>query len=53
MYAKSNLIKRRQNMGKNINKLVTLAIGISGMSGSVIPAFADDEVQNVATVTNV
>lgn len=33
-------------MRKNINKIVAFAIGISIMSGSVIPVFAADTVQN-------
>jgi len=39
-------------MRKNINKLVAFAIGISIMSGSIIPAFAADTTQN-ASVANV
>jgi len=41
-------------MRKNINKLVAFAIGISVMSGSVIPAFAaDTTTQNTSTITSV
>lgn len=40
-------------MRKNINKLVAFAIGISVVSGSVIPAFAADTIQNTTTITNV
>ena len=36
-------------MRKNVNKLVALAIGISIMSGSIIPAFAAGTTQQVAT----
>ena len=40
-------------MRKNINKLVAFAIGVSIMSGSVIPAFAADTTtttQNTSTI---
>lgn len=40
-------------MRKNINKLVAFAIGISVVSGNVIPAFAADTIQNTTTITNV
>lgn len=40
-------------MRKNINKLIAVAIGVSVMSGSVIPAFAADTAQNTNTNTNV
>ena len=41
-------------MRKNINKLVAVAIGVSIMSGSVIPAFAaDTTTQNTNTSTSV
>jgi len=41
-------------MRKNINKLVAVAIGVSVMSGSIIPAFAaDTTTQNTSTTTNV
>lgn len=40
-------------MRKNINNLVAFAIGISVISGSVIPAFAADTIQNTTTITNV
>ncbi|EKQ52218.1 MULTISPECIES: TolC family protein [unclassified Clostridium] len=36
-------------MRKNINKLVAFAIGVSIMSGSIIPAFAADTTQQTAT----
>lgn len=39
-------------MRDNINKLVALAIGISVMSGSIIPAFAADDTQITYTSTN-
>lgn len=37
-------------MRKNINKLVALAIGISVISGSIMPAFAADNTQNNTNV---
>ena len=41
-------------MRKNINKLVAFAIGVSVISGSIIPAFAEDATaQNTSTITNV
>lgn len=40
-------------MRKNINKLVAFAIGVSVMSGSIMPVFAEDTIQNVDTITNV
>ena len=41
-------------MRKNINKLVAFAIGISVMSGSIVPAFAvDTTTQNTSTITSV
>ena len=41
-------------MRKNINKLVAVAIGVSVMSGSIIPAFAaDTTTQNTSTTTSV
>ena len=41
-------------MRKNINKLVAVAIGVSVMSGSVIPAFAADATtQNTSATTSV
>lgn len=41
-------------MKKNINKLVAFAIGISVMSGSIVPAFAaDTALQNTENITNV
>ena len=41
-------------MRKNINKLVAFAIGVSVMSGSIIPAFAaDTTTQNTSTITSV
>lgn len=40
-------------MRKNINKLIAVAIGVSVMSGSVIPAFAADTAQNTTTISNV
>jgi hypothetical protein len=36
-------------MRKNINKIVAFAIGISIMSGSIMPAFATDTTQNDST----
>lgn len=39
-------------MRKNINKLVAFAIGISVMSGSIMPAFADDVNQSTSVTTN-
>lgn len=36
-------------MRKNINKLVAFSIGISIMSGSIIPVFAADATQNIIT----
>ncbi|MVX63448.1 TolC family protein [Clostridium chromiireducens] len=38
-------------MRKNVNKLVALAIGISIISGSIIPAFAADTTQQVSVTT--
>lgn len=38
-------------MRRNINKIVAFAIGISIMSGSVMPVFAADTVQNTSTAT--
>jgi hypothetical protein len=38
-------------MRKNVNKLVALAIGISIISGSIIPAFAADTTQQVTATT--
>ena len=35
-------------MRKNINKIVAFAIGISVMSGSIIPVFAADTTQNTS-----
>ena len=41
-------------MRKNINKLVAVAIGVSVISGSIIPAFAaDTTTQNTSTITSV
>ena len=40
-------------MRRNINKIVALAIGISVMSGSIIPVFAADIAQNSNNTTNV
>ena len=41
-------------MRKNINKLVAFAIGVSVMSGSIIPVFAaDTTTQNTSTITSV
>lgn len=41
-------------MRKNVNKIVAFAIGISIISGSVIPAFATDNIQNTnKTIANV
>lgn len=40
-------------MRKNINKLVAFAIGMSVVSGNVIPAFAADTIQNTTTITDV
>lgn len=40
-------------MKKNINKLIALAIGVSVMSGSIVPAFAADTIQNTENITNV
>ena len=38
-------------MRKNINKLVAFAIGVSVISGSIIPAFAaDTNTQNTSTI---
>jgi len=39
-------------MRKNINKVVAFAIGISVMSGSIMPVFAADTTQNTYT-TNI
>lgn len=38
-------------MRKNVNKLVALAIGISIMSGSIMPVFAADNAQQTANTT--
>lgn len=40
-------------MRKNINKIIALAIGISVMSGSIMPVFAADTVQNSNNTVNV
>lgn len=41
-------------MRKNINKLVAVAIGVSIISGSIIPVFAaDTNTQNTSTITSV
>ena len=40
-------------MKKNLNKIVAFAIGVSVISGSIVPAFAADITQNTDTVTNV
>ena len=41
-------------MRRNINKIVAFAIGISVMSGSIVPAFAaDTTTQNTSTITSV
>jgi len=40
-------------MRKNINKIVAIAIGISVMSGSIMPVFAADTTQNTSNTTNV
>ena len=41
-------------MRKNINKLVAVAIGVSVISGSIMPAFAaDTNIQNTSTTSNV
>jgi len=40
-------------MRKNINKMVALAIGISVMSGSIMPVFAADATQNTSNTENV
>ncbi|MBC2459097.1 TolC family protein [Clostridium beijerinckii] len=39
-------------MRKNINKIIAFAIGISVMSGSVVPAFAADSTQQTTTSTS-
>ncbi|BCZ45059.1 multidrug transporter [Clostridium gelidum] len=38
-------------MKKNINKIVAIAIGISIMSGSIIPVFAADTIKSTSTAT--
>jgi outer membrane protein TolC len=38
-------------MRKNINKIIAVAIGVSVMSGSIIPAFAADSTSTAATTT--
>jgi outer membrane protein TolC len=38
-------------MRKNMNKIIAFAIGVSVMSGSIIPAFAADSTSNAATTT--
>jgi outer membrane protein TolC len=38
-------------MRKNINKIIAFAIGISVMSGSIMPVFAADSTTNAATTT--
>ena len=38
-------------MKKNINKIVAIAIGISIMSGSIIPVFAADTIKSNSTAT--
>jgi len=40
-------------MRKNINKLIAVAIGVSVMSGSIVPVFAADTTQNTSTTTTV
>jgi hypothetical protein len=40
-------------MRKNINKLVAFAIGISVMSGSIVPAFAADNTQQTTSTATV
>ena len=40
-------------MRKNINKIVAFAIGISVISGSIMPVFAADTTQNTSNTTNV
>ena len=37
-------------MRRNINKIVALAIGISVMSGSIMPVFAADTTQSTTTI---
>lgn len=39
-------------MRKNINKIIAFAIGISVMSGSVVPALAADSTQQTTTITS-
>ena len=36
-------------MRKNINKIIAFAIGISVMSGSIMPVFAADSTSNAST----
>ncbi|OOM72962.1 TolC family protein [Clostridium sp. BL-8] len=38
-------------MRKNINKIIAFAIGVSVMSGSIIPVFAADSTTNASTTT--
>ena len=39
-------------MRKNINKIIAFAIGISVMSGSIVPALAEDSTQQTTTSTS-